>query len=666
MKFWRLGKFYRNFRSSGPSSRAIGTKSLLKVNHKLLLALAGGVLCFENRKKFLESCGIIGYVGERPIATEVLLEGLQQMQNRGYDSTGVATFKDSDVVVTKYASDPVKVSDSLKKLSADVPQKHKESKIGIGHTRWATHGAKTDVNAHPHSDYKNRVFVVHNGTISNTKDIYQILSEKNIPIKSETDTELIAQLVGIYLDEGYPLEKAVSAALEQLTGTWGLVIMEKENPQSLVVARKGSPMLIGIGDDGYYVGSEAAAFSKFTSRYIQLKDGEIMTLSPKKSLGEGRVEVIHKDQGHVSKGDYPHWTIKEIIEQPEAIARALNHGARLTQDSAKLGGLDEIKEKFLGVENLVLLGCGTSEFASLFGSHILKHLRILNTVQVIDGSEMTEYDIPKQNPGVIAISQSGETRDIVNPCQMLLERDVPVLSVVNVVGSQLARLTQHGVYMNAGREVAVASTKCFMNSCVVLTQIALWLSANLKPQDSDRRKDIVNSLLRLPMQVGSVIEMTKKEIEGLAQELKDEEHIFVLGRGLGESIAKEGALKIKEVTGVHAEGYQGGALKHGPFALIRKGTPIILIILNDENTELMNTALEEVMSREAKTIVITPDSSLVTSRTRPHKIIEVEENGMLTALLSVVPLQLMAYYLSIARGMNPDQPPNLAKVVTVS
>jgi len=633
---------------------------------KTLLTAAGGFLVYENRQKILQNCGIIGYVGKNPIAVNVLLEGLEELQNRGYDSAGIATNSEKGIVVTKHASDPNFVSDAIKKLNTEVKHSEQRSCIGIGHTRWATHGAKTQLNAHPHTDQKNRIYLVHNGTITNTSDLYGLLKQHNIDTSTETDTELIAQLIGLYLDQGAPLESAVETALEKLSGTWGIALMSKDNPSQLIVARKGSPMLVGIGDHEYYIGSEASAFSKHTKKFIQLLDGEIMTLDPtQKTIDEARIQFLKEDQGAVSKGDYEHWTLKEIEEQPSAVARAMNFGARISPSGAKLGGLEEIKDKLLQVRNLVLLGCGTSEFACMFGAHILKHMGIMNTVTVRDGSEMTEDDIPKNSPGFIGISQSGETRDIVNPVQKLKDKDIPVVSIVNVVGSQLARLTGHGVYMNSGREVAVASTKSFMNSCVVLSEIALWLSEHLNPQDVHRRRALVNCLLRLPMQIGSVIEQNKKRVEELAKQIKNQEHVFVLGRGLGEAVAKEGALKIKEISYIHAEGYPGGALKHGPFALIKQGTPIVLIILDDENKQLMNTALEEVACRGANTIVITPDPSLITSKKPPHTIIPVEENGLLTGLLAAVPLQLLAYYLSVQRNLDPDHPQNLAKVVTV-
>jgi glucosamine--fructose-6-phosphate aminotransferase (isomerizing) len=622
-------------------------------------------LSYYGNRKFDESCGIVGYIGKDPNAIQVLLQGLEQLQNRGYDSAGVATIHDGEVRVTKYASDPNKVSDALKKLKDEAPARHGDSTIGIGHTRWATHGARTDINAHPHSDAKDRIYLVHNGTISNVSEIREALRNRGIPIRTETDTELIALLIGSYLDEGHSLKMATQLTLQQLTGTWGLAVISKENPNEILAARKGSPMNIGISEDAMYLGSEISAFSKYTNKYLTLQEDEMIIVDLKrKHIEHARIKQSVEDFIEHSKGKYTHWTLKEIEEQPEAVARALNYGARLVKDTAKLRGLEEVKDQMLEVKNLILLGCGTSLHAGLFGAYIFKQLGVLNTVQAIDGSEFTEPDIPQEKPGVIAISQSGETYDVIKPLKMLVEKGVPAMSVVNVVGSAISTLTGHGVYMNAGREVGVASTKSFLNSCVILALIAIWFSNLLKPEDKEKRQAYVNCLLKLPMEVGSVIEHTKKQIRELAKELKDDQHIFVLGRGIGESIAKEGALKIKEISYIHAEGSPGGALKHGPFALIKQGTPIILILLNDENRDLMNNALHEVKGRGAKTIVITTDKKMLD--TEADHVIQIQENGLLSGLLAVIPLQMLAYYLSIAREIDPDHPQNLAKVVTVA
>jgi glucosamine--fructose-6-phosphate aminotransferase (isomerizing) len=496
-------------------------------------------------------------------------------------------------------------------------------------------------------------------------EIREALRNRGIPIRTETDTELIALLIGSYLDEGHSLKMATQLTLQQLTGTWGLAVISKENPNEILAARKGSPMNIGISEDAMYLGSEISAFSKYTNKYLTLQEDEMIIVDLKrKHIEHARIKQSVEDFIEHSKGKYTHWTLKEIEEQPEAVARALNYGARLVKDTAKLRGLEEVKDQMLEVKNLILLGCGTSLHAGLFGAYIFKQLGVLNTVQAIDGSEFTEPDIPQEKPGVIAISQSGETYDVIKPLKMLVEKGVPAMSVVNVVGSAISTLTGHGVYMNAGREVGVASTKSFLNSCVILALIAIWFSNLLKPEDKEKRQAYVNCLLKLPMEVGSVIEHTKKQIRELAKELKDDQHIFVLGRGIGESIAKEGALKIKEISYIHAEGSPGGALKHGPFALIKQGTPIILILLNDENRDLMNNALHEVKGRGAKTIVITTDKKMLD--TEADHVIQIQENGLLSGLLAVIPLQMLAYYLSIAREIDPDHPQNLAKVVTVA
>lgn len=628
----------------------------------LILATAGLYLYKQDN---LNSCGIIGYVGSKDIAVEVLIQGLEEMQNRGYDSAGVVTIKNQGLHITKYASSENSNSDSLSKLKAEAMVSHAKSKVGLGHTRWATHGGKTDLNAHPHSDEKNRIAVVHNGTITNTNEIYEILKQKNIKPRSQTDTELIALMIGLYLDEGHSLKLATRLALEKMNGTWGLAVVSKDNPETIIVARRGSPMLIGIGNKEMFIGSEPNAFSKYTKKYISLEDNQIFKIDPQKDKIEASKIRTIEEISTASLGNYTHWTLKEIEEQPESISRAMNYGARLSLDSARLGGLEEVKDRILKVKNLVLIGCGTSLHACYFGAHLFEKLGVMNTVQAIDGSEMNIESIPKTDAGVIAISQSGETRDIVTPVSKIIKQGVTSISIVNVVSSQLARLTGHGVYMNSGREVAVASTKSFMNSCVILTEIGLWLSLHLRPQDKEIRKKYVDSLKLLPMQVGSVIAQNKVLARKIAQELKGKENMFIIGRGAAESICREGALKIKELTQLHTEGTTGGLEMQGPYGLINEGVPVIIVILDDEHKDRMNRILEILNSRKAMTIVITPKTSLITCKTPPEHVMKIEENGELTNLLSLIPMQLIAYYLSIARALDPDHPRNLAKVVTV-
>ena len=645
------------FRSLPPPS------SSLSLYLKGALLIAGSSYFIE--KNYLSSCGIIGYIGSRDIAVEVLLQGLEEMQNRGYDSAGVVTFKDNALKVTKYASCEGSNSNGLEKLSGEAKVTHLGSNLGLGHTRWATHGGKTDLNAHPHTDLQGRVAVVHNGTITNTHEIYEFLHHKKIVPRSQTDTELIALMIGVYLDEGHSLKLATRLALEKMNGTWGLAVISKDFPDQIIVARRGSPMLIGLGDKEMFVGSEPIAFSKYTKKYISLEDNQIFKIDPKKDKIEASKIRTVVDMASTSLGNYTHWTLKEIEEQPESISRAMNYGARLTPDSARLGGLEEIKDSFLAIRNLLLIGCGTSLHACYFGAFLFRSLNLMNTVQAIDGAEMNEETIPKCDAGVIAISQSGETRDVVTPISKVVEKGVTSISIVNVVSSQLARLTGHGVYMNSGREIAVASTKSFMNSCVILTEIALWLSKHLRPQDTEIRKKFVNSLLKLPMQVGSVIAQNKSTVRRLAQQFKNESHCYIIGRGLAESIAREGALKIKELSQLHTEAIIEGSGTSRPFPLVGSGTPVILIILNDEEKDKMNAILNTLNERGANTIVITTSPSLITSKNPPKYVLSIEENGELSALLALIPMQLFAYYLSIARALDPDHPRNLAKVVTV-
>ena len=614
---------------------------------------------------YIKSCGIIGYIGNRDIAIEVILQGLDEMQNRGYDSAGAVTYKDDQLRITKFASSEKSTSDALSRLKLEAPLVHQNSHLGLGHTRWATHGGKTDLNAHPHTDLQNRLAIIHNGTITNAHEILEILKSKKVTPKSQTDSELIALMIGVYLDEGHSLKLATRLALERMNGTWGLAVISRDHPDQIVVARRGSPMLIGLGNKEIFIGSEPSAFVKYTKRYISLEDNQIFKIDPKREKIEASKVRTIEEFSIASLGNYTHWTLKEIEEQPESISRALNFGARLKSDSARLGGLEEIRDKMLDVQNLVLMGCGSSLHACFLGEFLMKKLRVLNTVQSIDGSEMNEMSLPKYKPGVIAISQSGETRDVVTPMQKIIEKGVTGISIVNAVSSQLARLTGHGVYMNSGREIAVASTKSFMNSCVILAEIALWYSSNIRPEDSELRKRIISSLLKLPMQVGSVIEQNKPIVQKLAQELKEEENLFIIGRGFAESIAKESALKIKELSQLHTEAHFGGDLKNGPLGIIKRGVYVVVILLNDEEKDRVNVILKMLQEREANVIVITPDEKLIEDGVRVKKVLKIEENGDFSNLLALIPMQLLAYSLSIARGLDPDHPRNLAKVVTV-
>lgn len=625
---------------------------------KAIGLFALGTFTFQDTNKFAESLGIMGYIGKDPKAFQVILEGLEQVPSSEYDSAGVVTLHGSEARVSNYMNSS-KIS-ALSQLKQDAFHTHSSSSVGLGHLHLSTRKDLSDSLSNPQSDHRNRILIVHEGSITNLPEIQSFIESRQIPVKSSSATELLAILIGIFVEDGHPLKVATRLALEKAAGTSGLVAVDKQNPGQLIVAQKGSSLFMSMHEGEIVVSSQEKVLK---GKVMRLEDSCVYSLDPQR----GKIESMKiKDADSlVSLGSAPHWTIKEIEEQPQAIARSLNYGARLTSDSARLKGLEEIKNEFLGVKNLVLLGCGSSFHACQFGSHIMKHLELMDTVTSADPSSSQVY-LPFKNPGAILISESGETTEILAAGQLCIGSKVPSISIVNQISSSLAQMIGHGVYMNAGKEVAEAGTKSFLSSCVVLIEIALWLSKFKFPEKSEYRKRIINSLLSLPMMAGSVIARNKDDAKLLANELKGEEHVFVLGRGMGESIAYEGASLLKQLSLVHAEGYAGGALKHGPFALINDGRPIILIILDDEHKDMMNLALAEVQARNAKTIVITPSKSLITCKEPPHKILLIEENGPLTGLLAIIPLQLLAYYLSIQREIDPDFPSSADSLINIS
>ncbi|MEK7632235.1 MAG: glutamine--fructose-6-phosphate transaminase (isomerizing) [Patescibacteria group bacterium] len=605
-------------------------------------------------------CGIIGVVGDTD-SVSIIVDGLSILESRGYDSAGVATVSDNGIIVTtKFASGVA--PDAIARLREHLPD-HVGNRFGIGHTRWATHGGKTDANAHPHSDMKNRLTLVHNGIIENAHKLKADLEATGIIFKSQTDTEVIAQLIGKYLDDGEPLDVAMKHALAKLEGTWGVAVVSPLMPNTILAARNGSPLVVGVGKGTMYVASEPSAFNNHTREFIALQNGEFALITPEgTTLDTSRVELAPEEVIELSPAPFEHWTIKEIMEQPDALARTLNHGARIPTDfDIKLGGLERNKETLLGIKHLVIAACGTSLHAGMYGALGMRAIKAFDTVQVVDASEITEHHFAPHGAGLLVISQSGETKDTHRALVIAQDRGVPTFSVVNAVGSLIARSTKCGVYLNAGREHAVASTKAFSTQVVALEMIAAWFSMH-RGTEVERRKYLIDELRRLPTLVKIALN-TREACKEIAKTLVDAEHCFVLGKGPCESIAREGALKIKEITYLHAEGYAGGALKHGPFALIEENTPVILCIFDDQHGQLMRTAAEEVRARGARTIIIT-DNPKLAERVATETII-VPKNGALTGLVANIPMQILAYELAVLKGINPDRPRNLAKAVTV-
>ena len=628
-------------------------------------------------------CGIIAYLSKNKDAIQYLLYGLQILESRGYDSAGIATIlntssdnniKQNQLVVTKFASTKT-TNDSLYKLTAS-QHEHINNNVGIGHTRWATHGPKTDINAHPHIDIQQRLAIVHNGIIDNMTSLKKFLLDKNIKCVSQTDTEVIVQLISYYLHDiehnseynntsntSDNVLDAFTTVLNKLEGTWGLVLMDKDHPDRLYASCKGSPLLLGIGDDEMFIASEISAFSKYTNNYMALDDGELITVTLDNidmNLNSyqyvQRIKLIETEHIELSPEPYQHWTLKEIFEQDQSCLKATNNGSRLSGNNmVKLGGLNNIHKP----TNLTFIGCGTSYYSGLLAKLLVEQGNCIEQVNVIDAADINQYNLPKaKNSLLVAISQSGETRDVQQAVLLAQQYNVNCIAVVNSVGSLISRTVKQGIYIHAGRENSVASTKAFTAQVTVLAQMAVYFN-----QDNQTYcKSIINSIRRLPLIIMQTLKL-HPTCKLIAHQLIDCSNMFILGRGLGYPIAMEGALKIKEITYTHAEGYSGGSLKHGPLALLCDGFPVIVILLDDEYAKLQCCAIREIMARDATVHVITNNNDLVPEINGTT--ILVPNNNLLTCLNCVIILQLIAYELSILRGINPDRPRGLAKAVTV-
>lgn len=610
-------------------------------------------------------CGIIAYLSENQEAIQYLINGLIILQNRGYDSSGICTLdKNNQLITTKYASTDKESAIKMLEKNNDI---HKNHNIGIAHTRWATHGPKTDYNAHPHIDCKNRISLVHNGIIENYKELKKMLLENNFTFSSDTDSEVIANLISYYLDK-YDILEALNKTMNKLQGTWGLAILYNQDPNHLYICKNGSPLLVAYDDNFVIVASESSAFSQHTNKYIVLRDNEIIKLgaNSKDQLIDYEYKTIENVEDiKLTPDPYPHWMLKEIFEQPETALRSTNMGGRILDNyNVKLGGLMNHKNDLIKIKNLLIVASGTSYHAGLLGAKYFRNLKCFNTVSVIDAAEFVENDIPEDYPGMIVLSQSGETRDVYSVIKIAKKCNIIIIGVVNVVGSLIARESDCGVYLNAGREVAVASTKAFTSQVIILALISVWFSQNKNESMKNRQKMMIDDIRNLSLKFTEIIKNISQIVpDKLILKLKDKQHMFILGRGLAHPIACEGALKIKEISYIHAEGYPGGALKHGPFALIEKGTPIIMIILDDEYSNKMHSAAEEVKARGAYVIAIT--NLKLSNKSVYDEIITIPDCGVMTSLLTVLPMQYMSYKLSLALNYNPDYPRNLSKTVVV-
>jgi len=626
-------------------------------------------------------CGIIGFIGKTN-SIPFMLMGLKLLQNRGYDSAGISVFEDDKIRILKYAS--TNEIDSIKNLEQNISLLP-ESSCGIAHTRWATHGKKTDENAHPHLSMNGVVSVVHNGIIENYLEIKSFLEKKGYIFKSQTDTEVIAQLLEYFLCKK-DLFESIEDLCNTLHGTWACLIQTTKYPNHLIALKNGSPLLFAKNELGYFFTSEVSGFQNQVDDYIPINDKAYYIIDYSnekiftKQLPHGvdfdelsqnqKLLPIDKQLIDLSPDPYPHWMLKEIHDQIDSCLRAINYGGRLGGElGIKLGGLEAHKNELFHYNKVCFLACGTSYHAGLFGSIIFTKFGIFESVKVNDASEFYEYNYEKKTLYIV-LSQSGETKNVHRAMEIIKKKGGDVLSIVNVVESLIAREALCGVYINAGSEKAVASTKSFTNQVLVLTLVAMWWYKNSQNVEKNEYRDKIFENLRLDLQdmpnaIKSTIENNIDNIKHLAKNLSNHKHIFILGRGLLYPIALEGSLKIKEVSYIHAEGFCGGALKHGPFALIEEGTPIFILSNYDTHSTRMESAGEEVTCRGAHTILITNNKEKLFKSNIYKDVIEIPRMKVLSSLLTVVPLQILSYEIGILKGITVDQPKSLAKVVTV-
>ncbi len=613
-------------------------------------------------------CGIVGYIGHRE-AYPIILKGLKRLEYRGYDSAGIALYDGNDIKLSKTKG---KVADLEERLEKEIST---NGTIGIGHTRWATHGVPNDVNSHPHYSNSGDLVIIHNGIIENYESLKKELSNRGYSFTSDTDTEVLVNLIeDVKVKEGVKLGKAVQIALNQTVGAYAIAVFDRNKPNEIVVARLGSPLAIGVGEDEFFIASDASPFIEYTNNAIYLEDGEMAIVSRKKGikvrkiLDDSQVEPylqeLQINLEQIEKGGYDHFMLKEIYEQPNAISDTYRGRIRVAEGIIKMAGIDDNLAKLLNAKRIVIVACGTSWHAGLVSEYIFEEL-VRIPVEVEYASEFRYRNpIIHQDDVVVAISQSGETADTMAAIKLAKERGAFVFGVCNVVGSSISRETHAGAYTHAGPEIGVASTKAFTTQITVLSLIALKLA--------ERKGTITNSdfhyylqeLDRIPEKVKIALE-SNEHIKLVADKFKDVKNFLYLGRGYNFPVALEGALKLKEISYIHAEGYPAAEMKHGPIALIDEHMPVVVIATKKGHYEKVVSNIQEIKSRKGKIIGIVTEGDKIVKELADY-VIEIPETiEFLTPLLTTIPLQLLSYHIAVMLDKNVDQPRNLAKSVTV-
>jgi glucosamine--fructose-6-phosphate aminotransferase (isomerizing) len=608
-------------------------------------------------------CGIVGYIGYRE-AYPILINGLKRLEYRGYDSAGVALLN-GDLNVYKIKG---KVAD----LENFVGTKDVGARIGMGHTRWATHGVPNDTNAHPHLSNSRNFAIIHNGIIENYSSIKKELISRGYSFTSDTDTEVLVQLIDdIYTNSKVSADEAVRLALNKVVGAYGIVVICKSEPNQIIAARKGSPIVIGIGEREYFVASDATPLVEFTKEVIYLNDEEVAVIKNhviviktiQNVVTTPHVETLELELEALEKGGYDHFMLKEIMEQPRSIADSMRGRISLENGEVTLGGLVNVREKLRKANRLVIIACGTSWHAGLVAEYLFEEYARI-PVEVEYASEF-RYRNPVIFPDdvVIAISQSGETADTLAAIKLAKEKGATVLGICNVVGSSIPRETEAGVYLHAGPEIGVASTKAFTSQVTVLTLMALYIG-QLKGTLAVGVDSVTQGLTRIPEQVEKILLQNDKIIE-IAKLFTEATNFLYLGRGYNFPVALEGALKLKEISYIHAEGYPAAEMKHGPIALIDQNMPVVFIAPNDHSHDKVITNIQEVKARKGRVIAIVSEGDQEIKGMAEFVIEIPQTSDSLQPLLSVIPLQLLSYHIAVMRGCNVDQPRNLAKSVTV-
>ncbi|MDQ0969235.1 glucosamine--fructose-6-phosphate aminotransferase (isomerizing) [Flavobacterium sp. W4I14] len=610
-------------------------------------------------------CGIVGYIGYRE-AWPIVLKGLKRLEYRGYDSAGIALMNNSGDHIYKKAG-------KVAVLEEFAETQDKTGSIGMGHTRWATHGVPSDRNSHPHTSNNGKLSIIHNGIIENYATLKEELTSRGHEFKSDTDTEVLIHLIEeIQKIEQIDLLEAVRLALHEVNGAYAIVIMDKEHPDRLIAARKGSPMVIGVGAGEYFIASDATPIIEYTKNVIYLKDGEIALITREDLLIKQLDNVIQTPLIQelelklemLEKGGFDHFMLKEIYEQPRSIKDCMRGRIYPEEGKVQLGGIKEFAEKLKNIDRIIIVACGTSWHAGLVGEYLIEEYARI-PVEVEYASEfryrnpiITEKDV------VIAISQSGETADTMAAIEMAKERGATIFGICNVAGASIPRLTHAGVYTHAGPEIGVASTKAFTAQVTVLTLMAFYMAQQKGTITTSKLIELLTELDHIPEKIQVALE-SNDLIKEVAEKIKDSTNCLFLGRGSGFPVALEGALKLKEISYIHAEGYPAAEMKHGPIALIDEEMPVVFIATQNSSYEKVISNIQEVKARKGKVIAIVTQGDTEVKKMADYCIEIPDANEAFLPLIATIPLQLLSYHIAVMRGCNVDQPRNLAKSVTV-